>query len=121
VADDKKQIGLTAAGQSAIEEIMQSGLFATEMDIYRFGIAYAIAVELEIDHAPAGGYLTKFNASGGVDSDDAIRSLLEVLEVGDRARPYATAEKLAELGVTDVARRLRGNEGMADIMSSVSE
>ncbi|GAA2755873.1 hypothetical protein [Actinopolymorpha rutila] len=115
--EDKLQIGLTSAGQRALDVLMADGRFATESDAYKFGIAYAIAVGLDLDDAPQGGYKTKYNASGGIDLDGVIRDLLDVLHVGDRRRPYATAEKLAELGVTAVAARLEGSETLADIIS----
>jgi len=120
LGEDKRQIGLTSAGQTALEVMMTDGRFATETDAYKFGISYAIAAGLDPDEAPSGGYNTKFNASGGIDIDGIIRDLIDVLAVGDSRRPYATAEKLAELGVTAVARRLDGSESLADIMLDVS-
>jgi hypothetical protein len=118
--EDKKQIGLTVTGQAALQVLMADGRFATEYDAYRFCISYAIAANLKLDDAPQGGYGTKFNASGGVDIGSGIRDLLDVLSIGDPNRPYATAEKLAEMGVTEVARRLEGSENLADIMSDVA-
>jgi hypothetical protein len=116
IGEDKRQIGLTSTGQAAIEVLVTDGLFASETDAYKFGISYAIAAGLDLDEAPSGGYTTKYNAMGGIDIDGVIRDLIEVLGVGDPGRPYATAEKLAELGVTEVARRLEGSESLADIM-----
>jgi len=121
LGEDKRQIGLTSAGQAAIEVLMADGRFATETDAYRFGISYAIAARLDPDQAPSGGYNTKFNASGGLDLDGTLRDLIDVLVIGDSTRPYVTAEKLAELGVTAVAKRLEGNESLADIMADVSQ
>jgi hypothetical protein len=118
--DDKKQIGLTAVGQSSLEIMMAEGRFATETDAYRFAISYAIAADLDLDEAPQGGYATKFNALGGVDLGNGIRDLLEILQIGDPQRPYATAERLAELGVTELARRLQGNESLSDIMVGIT-
>jgi hypothetical protein len=120
LGEDKRQIGLTPTGQAAIEVLMADDRFATEYDAYKFGISYAIAAGLDPDEAPAGRYNTKFNASGGIDIDGVIRDLIDVLAVGDPRRPYATAEKLAELGVTAVAKRLEGSESLADIMADVS-
>jgi hypothetical protein len=120
LGEDKRQIGLTSAGQTALEVLMADGRFATETDAYKFGISYAIAAGLDPDEAPLGGYNTKFNAGGGLDIDGVIRDLIDVLSVGDPARPYATAEKLAELGVTAIAGRLEGSESLADIMVDVS-
>lgn len=119
-SEDKKQVGLTSAGQASLEVVMAEGRFATESDAYRFGISYAIAADLDIEQAPQGGYATKFNAAGGIDLGNGIRDLLDVLGIGDPQRPYATAEKLAEIGITDIARRLQGSESLADIMISVS-
>jgi hypothetical protein len=120
LGEDKRQIGLTSAGQTALGVLMADGRFATETDAYKFGISYAIAAGLDPDEAPPGGYNTKFNASGGIDIDGVIRDLIDVLAVGDPGRPYATAEKLAELGVTAIAKRLEGSESLADIMLNVS-
>jgi hypothetical protein len=120
LGEDKRQIGLTSAGQTALEVLMTDGRFAEQTDAYKFGISYAIAAGLDPDEAPTGGYNTKFNAGGGLDIDGVIRDLIDVLAVGDPSRPYATAEKLAELGVTAIARRLEGNESLADIMLDVS-
>ncbi len=86
---------------------------------YRFAFSYAIVVDLDLDDAPQGGYATKFNASGGIDIGKGICDLLEVLEIGDLQRPYATAETLAELGVTDVARRLQRSESLVEMMLGV--
>lgn len=120
LGEDKRQIGLTRAGQTALEVMMADGRFATETDAYKFGISYAIAAGLEPDEAPPGGYNTKFNAGGGLDIDGVIRDLIGVLAIGDPMRPYATAEKLAELGVRAVAKRLEGSESLADIMADAS-
>jgi hypothetical protein len=119
--EDKRQIGLTALGQASLEVLMAEGRFATETDAYRIGITYALAADLDLDEAPQGGYATKFNAAGGLDIGNGIRDLLDVLEIGDAKRPYATAEKLAELGISEIARRLQGSESLADILVGISE
>jgi hypothetical protein len=65
-------------------------------------------------------YNTKFNALGTLESGSSIRDLIEILGIGETNRPFATAEKLAELGVTKLARRLGGSKSLADIMTEVS-
>jgi hypothetical protein len=122
LGEDKRQIGLTPVGQASIELIYTDNeLFASETDAYKFGVTYAIAVGLDPDDAPAGGYNTKFNAIGTLDVDGVLREILDVLAIGDPARPYATAEKLAELGLTAIAERLAGNETLADIIADVAQ
>lgn len=117
---DKKQIGLTPAGSEALGILMGHGLFATESDAYRFGIAYSIANALDVSRAPAGKYETKFNAAGGLDRDGTVRDLLLILGVGDRSRPYATAERLAEIGVAALAKRVAANEGLDKILDEMA-
>lgn len=121
--EDKQQIGLTPAGNEAIEALAPEGgegLFASQTDAYRFAISYAIAMGLDPADAPPGGYGTKFNALGTLESGSSIRDIIDILGIGDTSRPFATAERLAELGVREIARRLEGNESLADIMSEVS-
>lgn len=114
---DKVQIGLTAAADEAIREVAAHYFENSQQDAYRFAIVYAIAHDLDLASAPTGGYGTKFAALSGIESGNRIRDLLEILEVGDKARPFATAERLAEIGIRDIARRLSGNESMADLLT----
>lgn len=118
--DDKQQIGLTSEANESIAQIAVDYFGGSQQDAYRFAIAYAIGAELDPREAPQGGYTTKFNALGTLESGTSIRDLLEILQIGDPARPFATAEKLAELGVRDIARRLEGNETLADLLEEVT-
>ncbi|WFE62421.1 hypothetical protein [Micromonospora sp. WMMD714] len=116
--EDKQQIGLTAKGDEAIQALVADRWFANQTDAYRFAISYAVAAGLDPADAPAGGYNTKFNALGTLESGSSIRDLMDILGIGETHRPFATAEKLADLGVREIARRLEGNESLADIMTS---
>jgi hypothetical protein len=118
--EDKQQIGLTATGDDALQVLLADGRFANQTDAYRFAISYAIAAGLDPADAPQGGYNTKFNALGTLESGSSIQDLIGILGVGETNRPFATAEKLAELGVREIARRLEGNESLADILVEVS-
>jgi len=118
--DDKQQIGLTPEANDAIAQIATDHFGGSQQDAYRFAISYAIGAGLDLDDAPQGGYVTKFNALGTLETGTSLRDLLEILQIGEPARPFATAEKLAELGVRDIARRLEGNETLADLMTGVA-
>lgn len=118
--EDKQQVGLTSAGDEAIQVLVSDGYFASQVDAYRFAISYAIAAGLDPADAPQGGYSTKFNALGTLESGSSIRDLIDILSVGETSRPFVMAEKLAELGVREIAHRLEGNESLADILSEVS-
>ena len=118
--DDKQQIGLTPEANDAIAQIATDHFGGSQQDAYRFAIAYAIGANLDLDDAPQGGYTTKFSALGTLETGTSIRDLLEILKIGEPARPFATAEKLADLGVRDIARRLDGNETLADLLDEVT-
>lgn len=118
--EDKQQIGLTPEANDLIAQIAASHFGGSQQDAYRFAIAYSIGAGLEIGDAPIGGYVTKFNALGTLESGTSIRDLLEILQIGEASRPFATAEKLAEIGVRDIARRLEGNETLADLLDDVA-
>lgn len=117
---DKAQIGLTNEGDEALREIANLYFGGSQQDAYRFSIAYAVAVGLTPEDAPESGYHTKFNALGGVESGTSVRDLLDVLGVGDSARPFAAAERLADIGARNLATRLRGSEGLGEILESLS-
>lgn len=113
--DDKKQIGLTREANEAIAKIADDHFGGNQQDAYRFAISYAIGAGLNPDDAPAGGYTTKYHAEA-VESGTSLRDLFQILGIGDPDRPFLTAEKLAEIGVRDMARRLDGSETLADLL-----
>ncbi|MCC6497154.1 MAG: hypothetical protein IT193_12955 [Propionibacteriaceae bacterium] len=119
--DDKQQIGLTPESNEAIATIAADYFGGSQQDAYRFAIAYAVGADLDLNTAPQGGYTTKFSALGTLETGSSIRDLLEILRIGEIGRPFATAEKLAELGVRDIARRLAGNETLADFLTPLGE
>jgi hypothetical protein len=116
---DKKQIGLTVDGGAALAELMEAKLFNTEMDAYRCGITYALGMGLDPESAPDGGYQTKFNAAGGLDTYQEIRDLIVVLRPNEADRPYATAERLAELGITEMATRVAAHENLSEVLADL--
>jgi hypothetical protein len=118
--DDKQQIGLTPEANDAIAQIANDHFGGSQQDAYRFAIAYAIGAGLKLDDAPQGGYTTKFSALGTLETGTSLRDLLEILQIGEPNRPFATAEKLAELGVREIATRLDGNETLADLLEEVA-
>ena len=117
---DKQQIGLTAEANDALKSIALKYFGDSQKEAYLFCIAYAIAHDLDIADAPQGGYTTKFNGLGTLDPSGSVRDLLEILRIGEAARPLATMERLAEVGVADIFRRLAGSETMADVIGSTS-
>jgi hypothetical protein len=113
---EKKQIGLTTAGNASLAILMEAGLFGTETDAYKVAIAYALAKDLDPAVAPDGGYQTKFNAAGGLDVYNEIRDLIMILRPQDADHPYAAAERLAELGIGALASRIAAQESLGDIL-----
>ena len=115
---DKTQIGLTNEGDASLDFVMQREpkLFPQARDAYRFAICYAIALGFGAEDAPKSGYETKFSASGSLDSDGILSDIVEMMDLETAGRPYATLERLAELGICDIARRLLVDETLTDIL-----
>jgi hypothetical protein len=118
-AEDKKQIGLTDGGNEALSQLMNAGLFDSEYDGYKVSIAYSLAKGVDPAAAAGSGYHTKFNAAGGLDLDNQIRDLISVLLPAYADRPYATAERLAEAGIRQLAARIEAKESLADILEEL--
>ena len=119
--DDKVQIGLTKQGDEALETLTkQMELLTTEGDAYKLAVAYALGKNMQVSEAPERGYGTKFNATGGLDRDGTLRDLIVLLRPEYAGRPYANAERLAELGVTELAKRLTAHETLADILTELA-
>ena len=119
MADDKSQIGLTAEGSAALSLLIEQGLFGSEGDGYKFGVAYALGSGLTADPS-AKGYTTKFNAAGGLDRDGSLREIVPLLSGDGAERPYATAERLADAGLRDLARRIAQRESLSEILSELT-
>jgi hypothetical protein len=118
--DDKVQIGLTRGGDDALDQIMALGLFASEGDAYRFAVAYALGRGITPAEGSGGGFGTKFHASGGLDRDGNLRQLVTLLKPEHSTRPYATAERLADAGLRELAQRLLAHETLTDMLSELS-
>lgn len=116
---DKKTIGLTSVGDESLKVLAADHFGGSQEDAYRFAISYAVASGFSIEDAPAGGYTTKYGFFD-LERGGKIQSLLRVLGVGDRDRPAATAERLAEMGITDLARRIQSGETLVDVLQGLA-
>lgn len=118
--EDKAQIGLTAEADEALKTVAENYLAGSQHDAYRLAIAYAIAAGLRPEDAPSSGYTTKFSALGTIEVGTSLRDVLDILQVGDPQRPFATAERLADAGIRALSKRLAGEESLADILDELS-
>ncbi len=103
--DDKRTLGVTAAGAADLDEIMSTEWFAEEMDAYRVAISLAFANDLMKDPSEMTGVSTKWNV-GTLDPDDMLRSMVLALSEEQVDRPYAHAEARAAAGLEYLKRRL---------------
>src|SRR5688572_20061591 len=100
---DKTTLGLTPEGWMHLDELMQTGWFAEQLDAYRLAIAVALARQLPINPDGLAGVTTKWNR-GSLERDGRVRALL--LTIAHASRPYAHAEALADAGVRYLRQRL---------------
>ncbi|TWW08874.1 hypothetical protein E3A20_19950 [Planctomyces bekefii] len=93
--NDKKTIGLTPAGETAMEQLMAQGCFKDMIDAAKF--AMAIAIREGDAPLPVEGANTIWNV-GSFDSDGQIKQILPVLFAGCDSS-YRAAESLIDQGL----------------------
>ena len=114
MSEDKVQIGLGQDADSALKALVDEGAFPNEGVGYKFGVAYALSRGVTPADVDIVGNKTKFAATG-LDPDGRL-SVLIMTFLPDSDRPYWAAEKLADWGIRDLARRLAAHEDLVDIM-----
>lgn len=114
--DDRRTLGVTAEGAEALDEIMNTGWFAEEMDAYRVAISLAFANGLVKDPSEMTGTSTKWNI-GTLDPEDVLLSMVLALSDEPPDRPYAHAEARAAAGLVYLKRRLVDEKAeIADVL-----
>jgi len=99
---DKDTLGMTEDGRRLLERLKEDGIFKELVDGYRFAVALAIKRELE----PALGEIsttTTWNV-GSFDGDQVLKDLISVLRPASGNTPYRYIERLADAGLTELAR-----------------
>ena len=98
---DKKTIGIIKANHGALQKLVQSGLFASELDAAKFAMAHA--VRKGVAEGRTEGADTKWNV-GSVDPAGDLRELIVSL-YRDCDEPYRLMEYLMNEGIHDLASR----------------
>ena len=104
----KVTVGLTDEGTAALNRVMETGWFQTEMDAYKVAIAMALARNIDV-RAPLTGVTTKFNV-GSLDRDGKLARAVRVLGSENTASPFDYAERLADAGIRVLATKLVDHE-----------
>ena len=98
---DKKTIGITHDNVGALQRVVVSGHFGSELDAAKFALAYAI--NGGIQNGRSDGADTKWNV-GSVDPSGGLRELISTY-YPDEGEPYRLIEYLINVGLD----RLAGN------------
>jgi hypothetical protein len=109
---------VTPGGANNLAEVMATGWFVAEMDVYRVSIAVAIAQGLCTATEEMAGVKTKWNV-GSIDNDGRMRQMVTAIVREAGERPYEYSERLADAGLAVLAQRL-GREGalLSEVVSS---
>ena len=102
--DDKVTLGLTPTADRNLEELMGTGWFENEIDVFKLAIALALREGAAAGPDEMVGVETKWSVA--IDADGRIRSIVELLAEEDTSRPYALAERYAVAGLVYLHRRL---------------
>ena len=102
--DDKVTLGLTPTADRNLEELMGTGWFENEIDVFKLAIALALREGAAASPEEMVGVGTKWSVA--IDADGQIRSMVGLLADEDTSRPYALAERYAVAGLVYLHRRL---------------
>lgn len=101
-------IGLSEKSHAVLKRLKEDGHFAEMADAYRFSIALALAHGVVPDEPPPPR--TTIFSVATVDPDreigNAVRALMDTRDIP----VYRWVERLAEWGVTELARRAEGGD-----------
>lgn len=116
---DLVTIGLSETGMGLISELSgEEGLFAQEIDVYRFAIALALAHNIDPEQIAIGKRQTKYNV-GSLDPDRKIYEAIRALSETSELPPYRKAERLAEWGVQDLHSRFKAGKSIRSIIEEL--
>jgi len=110
-------IGLSESSHVKLKRLVGEGLFSEMRDAYRFAIALALAMNItppEIE-----GKKQTFLNIGSLDPGGEIAAIISALRKDNENSVYRFAEKLADWGVADLARR--ASEGPLNFPSIIEE
>jgi len=110
-------IGLSELNHSKLKQLVGEGKFSEMRDAYRFAIALSLA--MRIDPPEIEGKKQTFLNIGSLDPDGEIASVISALRKENEGSIYRYAEKLADWGVAELARR--ASEGPLSFPSIILE
>ena len=99
MSNDKRTIGITKDNHLALQKLVQSGQFVSELDAAKFAMAHAARSGVAVGHAD--GADTKWNV-GSVDPTGDLREMIISL-YPDTKEPYRLIEYLMNRGISDLA------------------
>ena len=99
-------IGLSDQSHETLRHLKKEGYFREMQDAYRFAIAFAARTVGDISLIPELKSSTTIFNIGTLDPDRRLRVLLESVLGVPEGEIYKTAEKLAEVGVVELGKRL---------------
>ena len=102
--DDKVTLGLTPAADRNLQDLMETGWFENEIDVFKLAIALALREGTAASPEEMVGVGTKWSVA--IDADRRISSMVRLLGDEDTSRPYALAERYAVAGLVYLHRRL---------------
>lgn len=107
-ANEPTMIGLSERTHPLLKRLKDDGHFAEMADAYRFGIALALAHGVQPDEI-SGARQTVFSVAT-IDPDREIATAIRSILGDDGSSIYRRAERLAEWGVRELARRSEDGE-----------
>ena len=115
---DPAQISISERAHGVLERLKEAGHFSEMRDIYRFGIAYALAQNVRPKRAD--GPRRNLYSISTLDPDGALRFAIEHLYPLEGESAYRIAERLADWGVVEIGAAFEERfQTIADLLPDV--
>jgi hypothetical protein len=116
--DDKTQIGFSEEARDRADHVKEVLGIPQMQDLYRLGISIALVKSL----APTAEQASRTTAYAiqGVDPEGVFRAAIEQLRPDHGGRPVALAERLAEVGIADLAAHLQAGKPLRAYLQDVA-
>ena len=103
---DRTTIGVTPSNEVILEDLVERGLFADQIEAAKFAMSIAVKANIKIEETR--GTETKWNV-GSIDKDGSIRELITAL-YDDINTPYKSLEFLINAGLELIGKHIAKNQ-----------
>jgi hypothetical protein len=117
-SEDKTQLAMTEEAREEADAVQERAAFRDRQDLYR--LAIAIAIRKNLAPAPESEPRRNYIGVGSLDPDGSIRTAVLQVRSDHDGRPYALAERLAEVGIHDMYSHFEAGRSVREYLRTIA-